>query len=537
MDNLKDKNQQDNETREKENLPENAQKRQKSFNAGAPGSGDGDDKKKNNIVLAVTLAVIAALVIGFVIYGLASGSLGDVMSTILSVVLALLVLLVMITVHEFGHYCAGKIFGFGITEFALGFGPAVYKKKRKNGEYFSVRVLPVGGFCAFEGEDDDSNSPTAFNNRKPWQRIIVLIAGAFMNFVLAIIMVMLLFGIYGQTLYAAGDVIPNAEYSWSLEQGDAIVSVEGKTIYLQTDLIDALNGKKQGDVVNFVLYRNGEFVEQKITLRAYVTSKNATDMVGVTEALGIANLTQVKGVRSDSVFKENDILFRECTSDYTFDFDHPENDENFLNYYKKEKRIYGEKELYAYLKDKSAGETSNLWVYRNGKHCKLTVTLPDDWANATEENTFRMLGITAKAEQSNWGSQTVRLGFFQTIGGAFAYSFRMAGSIFLVLGQLITGALGISNMGGTVTTIVMTTQVIKVGGLRNLLTIGGYIGVNLGVFNLLPLPALDGSRVVFTLIEWIRGKPINRNVEAIIHTVGLFLFLGFAVLVDLLHLF
>ena len=130
MDNLKDKNQQDNETREKENLPENAQKRQKSFNAGAPGSGDGDDKKKNNIVLAVTLAVIAALVIGFVIYGLASGSLGDVMSTILSVVLALLVLLVMITVHEFGHYCAGKIFGFGITEFALGFGPAVYKKKR-----------------------------------------------------------------------------------------------------------------------------------------------------------------------------------------------------------------------------------------------------------------------------------------------------------------------------------------------------------------------------------------------------------------------
>ena len=83
----------------------------------------------------------------------------------------------------------------------------------------------------------------------------------------------------------------------------------------------------------------------------------------------------------------------------------------------------------------------------------------------------------------------------------------------------------------------MTTQVIKVGGLRNLLTIGGYIGVNLGVFNLLPLPALDGSRVVFTLIEWIRGKPVNRNVEAIIHTVGLFLLLGFAVLVDILHLF
>ena len=77
--------------------------------------------------------------------------------TLLYILLALLVLLVMITVHEFGHYCAGKVLGFKINEFAIGFGPVLYKRKRKDGEKFSIRALPLGGFCAFEGEDEDGN--------------------------------------------------------------------------------------------------------------------------------------------------------------------------------------------------------------------------------------------------------------------------------------------------------------------------------------------------------------------------------------------
>ncbi|MBP5308119.1 MAG: site-2 protease family protein, partial [Clostridia bacterium] len=132
---------------------------------------------------------------------------------------------------------------------------------------------------------------------------------------------------------------------------------------------------------------------------------------------------------------------------------------------------------------------------------------------------------------------SVRLGLFGTLGGTFVYAFKIAGTIFTVLGELITGALGLKAMGGTVTTIVMTSQAIRVGGLRFLLEIAAYIGVNLAVFNLLPLPALDGSRVVFTLIEMIFRKPVPKNIEAVIHAVGLVLLLGFAVTVDLLHLF
>ena len=105
----------------------------------------------------------------------------------LYILLAIAVLLVLITVHELGHYVAGKILGFKINEFAIGFGPALYKRvNKKTGEVFSIRVLPLGGYCAFEGEDEDNPSKDAFNNKAPWRRLIVLVSGVLFNFVFGI---------------------------------------------------------------------------------------------------------------------------------------------------------------------------------------------------------------------------------------------------------------------------------------------------------------------------------------------------------------
>ena len=117
------------------------------------------------------------------------------------------------------------------------------------------------------------------------------------------------------------------------------------------------------------------------------------------------------------------------------------------------------------------------------------------------------------------------------------YSAKLAGSIFAVLGELLTGKLGLSSMGGTITTVAVAADVISIGGFRNVLNIASFIGVNLAVFNLLPIPALDGSRAIFTLIEWVRGKPINRRVEGIIHSVGFVLLLVFAIIVDVQQCF
>ena len=146
---------------------------------------------------------------------------------------------------------------------------------------------------------------------------------------------------------------------------------------------------------------------------------------------------------------------------------------------------------------------------------------------------YEVLGISPDGLYST----RVKMGFFETIGKSFEYSFRLAGTVFTVLGQLLTGNLGIGAMGGTVTTITATADVIKQGGLYSLLQMGSFIGVNLAVFNLLPIPALDGSRAVFTVIEGIRKKPLNRKVENIIHTVGLVLLLAFAILLDLQQCF
>ena len=94
----------------------------------------------------------------------------------------------MVLIHELGHYVAGKILKFKINEFSIGFGKAIFSKTKKSGEKFSLRIFPLGGYCAFEGENEDgTDNPQAFNNQKPWKRLIVLFMGAFFNFLSAII--------------------------------------------------------------------------------------------------------------------------------------------------------------------------------------------------------------------------------------------------------------------------------------------------------------------------------------------------------------
>ncbi len=364
---------------------------------------------------------------------------GEIMGYVGYILLALLILMIMITVHEFGHYIAGKIFHFGIEEFAIGFGPKFFSKRNKSGELFSLRALPIGGFCSFKGEDKDDEDPSAFNNKKPWQRIIVLVSGALMNYIVATLAIMLMFGIYGQSALMTYTITPSTEYSseFSLADKDVILAVNGKTVYLTSDLMNNIDGKEKGDTVEFLVRRGGKDVTVNVKLRTDTNFKSLEDNQKLYDALGIA---------------------------YKIDED---------------------------------GNVADLALYTTG----------------------------------------VKYGFFKTIGKAIEYSFVLAGMVLSVIGQLITGAIGIGSMGGTVTTVAVTANAIKVGGFRYFLNMTGFIGVNLALFNLFPIPALDGARVVFTGIEWVRKKPISRRVEGLIHAVGLVLLLLFAVFVDLQQCF
>ena len=137
------------------------------------------------------------------------------------------------------------------------------------------------------------------------------------------------------------------------------------------------------------------------------------------------------------------------------------------------------------------------------------------------------------------GRQSVRRDFLHALGGAFDYSGEMATSVLRTLGELITGAFGNQTadvVGGPVSTIGQTAK-IAIASPFAFLYIASFIGVNLAVFNLLPVPALDGCKVIFCIIEWIRKKPINRKVEMIVNLAGIVFLFGFAILIDLLKLF
>lgn len=412
--------------------------------------------------------------------------------------LAIAVLLAMVTVHEFGHYIAGKILGFKINEFSVGFGPALFKKRsKKTGELFALRLIPLGGYCAFDGEDEyededekegnaeqpalTEQTPFAdfegenvvlereaneggvsatkdvypepkgarFNDQKPWKRLIVLLAGATMNYLFALCIILLSFACYGRPVLQVTKVAPgeNASewaqetYETGLETGDIILEIDGKKMYMATDYIDALDGKKKGDVVRLLLLRDGKETSLNLPLYEDADAQNSSDTNVIFYALGIAS--------------------REAVEDET--------------------------------------------------------------------------GTVIKTTRGG-GIQTVtqRQDFFGTIGQSFVYSFKIGGTVLRSLGELCTGKLGIRSMGGPVTTLEVTAQAASYSFL-SFLNIAALIGVNLAVFNLLPIPALDGCKAIFCIIEWIRKKPINRKVETIIHFVGLLFLFGFAILVDVLH--
>lgn len=379
--------------------------------------------------------------------------------------LAVVILLMMVTVHEFGHYLAGKILKFKINEFSVGFGPALFKKRsKKTGELFALRLIPLGGYCAFDGEDgleetEETAQPFAeyeqeektqkdggivatndetypepkgkpFTEQAPWKRIIVLLAGAFMNYILALFFIVGMFAGIGRPLYSV--MLTNPEETAQtatmaddgLRDGDVLLEINGHNLYLITDYMSALDGKDAGETVVVTVLREGKKTKANLTLAIDADFKNMSDTRTLLHALN----------------------------------------------------VYG---LY---------------------------------------------------------TTTVKQGFFETMGHSFAYSFKIGGTVLRSLGELLTGKLGLDAMGGPVTTINVTAKAASSSVLA-FLNIAALIGVNLAVFNLLPIPALDGCKVIFCIIEWIRKKPVNRKVEAMIHFIGIIFLLGFAVLVDLLQLF
>lgn len=174
--------------------------------------------------------------------------------TAVYIILAIFIFGLLIAIHELGHFTAAKIFGVRVEEFAFGMGPILLKKQGKETLY-SLRALPIGGFCAMTGEDEASDDPRAFTAQKPWKRAIILTAGAFMNFVLGFVFVVIIYA--SATAFRApviADFMDGCPYEGAdaLMVGDRFVSIDGKRIYQLSDVSDFLS---RGDGTHDIVVR------------------------------------------------------------------------------------------------------------------------------------------------------------------------------------------------------------------------------------------------------------------------------------------
>lgn len=364
-----------------------------------------------------------------------------VMTTILYVILAIIVLMVMITIHELGHYTIGKIFKFKINEFSIGFGKAIFSKKCKSGEVFSIRLIPLGGYCAFAGEDEETQDiEGAFNTKPPWQRLLVQLGGVLFNFLSAIIFAFILLVSFGYDIPRVNEV--GAQYQQQAEVGhydivqadDIILKIGDKDVRFVSgnSYVELISLYSVGDTFSMTVKRDGEIVTLENVTKYYRINEDG-DYI---DAAG--NIVSLEDVDSSGVL----------------------------------------------------GITkSSAYVYSFGEALVSCVPLT---------------GV-------------------------------MAWKVLSFLGQLFTGQVGLKDIGGPITTISTMAEYTH-SNIANLFVFLPFIAVNLAVFNILPIPSLDGARMVFTTIEWIRRKPINRKVEAYIHFVGLMILLAFVVIVDFYHL-
>ena len=341
------------------------------------------------------------------------------MTTIVYILVAVLIFGVLIAVHELGHFLAAKACGVTVNEFSVGMGPALWKKQ-KGATLYALRAIPCGGFCAMEGEDEDSDDPHALNHQGFWPRLLIFAAGAIMNFVTGLVILLVLYSsaqaFYDPTITAFADGCPLQSEN-GLQVGDTLLSIDGERVYMYSDVGLLLSLNRDG-TFDLVVRRDGE----RVTLRDFPMEKGTyTDQNG-------------------NAFTGYGLLFG--------------------------------------IKKATPGDR-----------------IANSWNNAMD---------------------FVRL-------------------VRLSLRMLVSGEAGIQDLSGPVGIVSTMTEVGESSetlraAAENIAYLAALIAVNLAVMNLLPLPALDGGKILFLVVNAVSMALIKKQIPAkyenYIHFAGLVLLLA-----------
>lgn len=338
----------------------------------------------------------------------------------IKILIAIFMFLFLILIHEFGHFIVAKLSGIKVNEFAIGMGPAIFTKQ-KGETLYSLRAIPMGGYCAMEGEDDESNDPRSYDRARPINKFLTILAGPVMNLLLASIIFFIVGLNTGITTTSIGNFTDNSPAKEA--------------------------GMEIGDEVREV---------------------NHTKIDNFPEISQIVN---------------------------------------------------------EYYKDKDISEPIEVKVYRESFNEELAFDVKPQ-----KENGNVYFGVESKLRKASF-FEAIKLGFIET-GKNIAL-------IFIILGRLFTGEIAVSALSGPVGVVKELGNQAQ-NGLMSLLYFLGYISVNLGVFNLLPIPALDGSKLVSSIYEMITGKRVNKKLEEKVTIVGFVLLIGLIILIsikDIISLF
>lgn len=357
--------------------------------------------------------------------------------TLISILLAILLLAILIVVHEAGHFAAARLTGIEVREFSIGMGPKLYSRVgKKRGTVFSVRGIPLGGYCAFYGEDDPDKSavedPRAFANQKLWKRMVTIVMGPLMNFVLAFVVATLFYWIGGIPTatgidpYIVEVMVAGPAYSAGLEAGDVVSEVNGVSVLDGTldSFLNAIDSWRDGDPpLQFTVLRGEETLSLEMT------------------------------------------------------------------------PVYDEDE----------------------KKMRVGITVG---------GRYRVSDVP------------VSLG--TAIQTSAELCVESSGAILTALKDLVTTGEGLDQTAGPIGIVSLVSEEVRESGFSAWVQLLVLISINLGLMNLLPIPGLDGSRLVFGLIELTRGKPVPPEKEAVVHLIGFVLLFGlmlFFTFKDIMRLF
>lgn len=407
----------------------------------------------------------------------------------MKIIIALLVFSVIVTFHELGHFLLAKKNGIGVTEFSLGMGPRLLSTE-KGGTRYSLKLLPIGGSCMMVGEDGDDDSEGSFNRASVWARISVVAAGPVFNFILAFVFAMIITSVVG---YDPAKVLKVTEDSPAaqagLREGDIITEFQGKKIVIGRDLDSYLTLHGLTDEkISLTYERDGE--EQEISFLADSTKKYMLGFGYIAEEEAEITQVTVGGAMMKAGVQAGDII-REINGTAI------ETGEDLQEYFQE---------------NPLDGSEITVGIERNGKveNIVMTPNMTKQIDSGFVYNLYRektnFLGVLrySATEVRYWISTTVQ-------------SLAM-----LVKGQFsvndLSGPVGIIDVIGDSYEEAKTEGSVMVG--MQMLYWAILLSANLGVMNLLPIPALDGGRLVFLIIEAVRGKKLNPNVEGMVHFAG-----------------